>query len=146
MNELRPVKFDEIIGQSNAVETLKIAVASARKRNDALPHTLFEAGPGLGKTTLAQATAYELGADIFILNGATTNAKALIEVLMSVKKCSVVFVDEIHRLNNKVEELLYPVIEDFRLDVATKEYQSVSLPKFTLIGATTNSGEISRPL
>ena len=145
-NELRPDNFSGIVGQQEAIEVMKIAISSSIKRNDAIPHTLFEAGPGLGKTTFAMAIAKERGVPVQILNAANTRQQVLIDVLMNVRKHEVIFIDEIHRMTDKMEEILYPVMEDFRLDIATKEYQSVSLPRFTLIGATTNSGDISRPM
>jgi len=150
MNILRPTTFNEIVGQKDAIESLKIAIKSAVARDDAVSHILFECGPGLGKTTMASAIANERGAKLEILNGANIkNTRDIKNTLLDVDKHTIVFIDEIHRLAAPVEELLYPVMEDFRLDMGDKEagtQVSIDLPRFTLVGATTSSGKISRPL
>ena len=152
-NPLRPTVFDDIIGQKQIIDNLKISIASAKARQDVLQHCLFYGNAGLGKTTLARALANELGVHIEIANGASiaTN-KDVLPYLMKMKKGSILFIDEIHRVNKKVQEYLLTVIEDFRLDIvipATKkdfgETVTIDIPKFCLVGATTEMGELVQP-
>ncbi len=147
--DLRPSTFSGCIGQSSVIERLKILVNSAKKRDDALPHILFEGPPGVGKTTLARAIANEMDVSIQLANGANVRQiTRIIPYVMRTSSKSILFIDEIHRLTKIVEELLYPVMEDFRLDMVDPQTQttmSLTLDKFTLIGATTESGSLSRP-
>lgn len=147
MNNLRPKKISEIVGQKETLERLNILVASARHRNVALPHILFDGPPGTGKTTLALALAEEMGCDIQIANAANVRtAKKIVPYLMRTRSRSILFIDEIHRLTKLVEEILYPVMEDFRLDVVNNQQTvSFNLQPFTLIGATTEGGSLSAP-
>ena len=148
----RPTKFSELIGQKELIEALSISVKSAKIRQDALGHVLFAGPPGLGKTTLSTALANELGVDIKIANGATFRSpKTIIPYLLELKENSILFIDEIHRMTKIAEEFLYPVMEDFKLDITIekgKENKVVSmpLPKFTMVGATTEAGSLSAPL
>ena len=150
-NCIRPKTFDTYIGQSALKETLKISIAAAKKRELPLDHLLFYGPPGLGKTTLAGVIAEQMGVDIKITSApALERPRDIIGILMSLKGGEILFIDEIHRLN-KVEEILYPAMEDFFLDMTTGKSQTVKtlrvpLPKFTLIGATTKAGELSGPL
>lgn len=148
----RPTKFSELIGQEELIKALSVSVKSARVRQDALGHALFYGPPGLGKTTLSTALANELGVDIKIANGATFRSpKAIIPYLMELKPNSILFIDEIHRMTKIAEEFLYPVMEDFKLDIVMDDKKkdsimSMQLPKFTMIGATTEVGSLSAPL
>tara|TARA_Y100000592_G_scaffold28506_1_gene45296 strand:+ start:31 stop:924 length:894 start_codon:yes stop_codon:yes gene_type:complete len=148
MNELRPSNFANLIGQDKLVNSLNISVLSANKRNDSLNHCLFSGPAGLGKTTLSNALANELGSDIQVANGANLRSiKNVIPYLMRVNNRSVLFIDEIHRMTKLVEEFLYPVMEDFKIDMSDgEEVISVQIPKFTLVGATTEAGVLSAPL
>ncbi len=115
-NLLRPENFDNVIGQEEIINNLKISVTSARKRNDVLQHCLFYGNAGLGKTTIARALANELGIDIQIANGASLSTnRDVLPYLMKLKEGSILFIDEIHRVNKKVQEYLLTVIEDFRM-------------------------------
>ena len=151
-NNIRPKKLDEYIGQSALKSTLKISIEAAKKRNKPLDHLLFYGPPGLGKTTLASVIANELEANIKITSApALERPRDIIGILMSLKNGDILFIDEIHRLNKVTEEILYPAMEDFFLDMTTGKAQTVKtlrvpLPKFTLIGATTKAGELSGPL
>lgn len=151
-NSIRPKTFDTYIGQSALKDTLKISVEAAKKRNQPLDHLLFYGPPGLGKTTLAGVIAEEMGVDIKITSApALERPRDIIGILMSLKGGEVLFIDEIHRLNKVAEEILYPAMEDFTLDMTTGKSQTVKtlrvpLPKFTLIGATTKAGALSGPL
>ena len=145
----RPSKLNEIIGQEHLTKALKISVDSANRRGCALGHTVFSGPPGLGKTTLAVALANELGVDAKVVNGATFRSpKAIIPYLMKMKEREVLFIDEIHRMTKITEEFMYPVMEDFKLNVVMGKDNIVSmdLPKFTIIGATTEIGSLSAPL
>lgn len=151
-NNIRPKKLDEYIGQSALKDTLKISIEASKKRNKQLDHLLFYGPPGLGKTTLASVIANELEANIKITAApALERPRDIIGILMSLKSGDILFIDEIHRLNKVTEEILYPAMEDFFLDMTTGKAQTVKtlrvpLPKFTLIGATTKAGELSGPL
>ena len=151
-NSIRPKTFDTYIGQSNLKDTLKITIEAAKKRQLPLDHLLFYGPPGLGKTTLAGVIAQEMGVDIKITSApALERPRDIIGILMSLQGGEILFIDEIHRLNKVAEEILYPAMEDFYLDMTTGKSQTVKtlrvpLPKFTLIGATTKAGELSGPL
>ncbi len=151
-NNIRPKTFGTYIGQSALKETLKISIEAAKKRELPLDHLLFYGPPGLGKTTLAGVIATEMGVDIKITSApALERPRDIIGILMSLKGGEILFIDEIHRLNKVAEEILYPAMEDFFLDMTTGKSQSVKtlripVPKFTLIGATTKAGALSGPL
>ena len=151
-NTIRPKSFDSYIGQAGIKDTLKITIQAAKKREMPLDHLLFYGPPGLGKTTLAGVIAQEMGADIKITSApALERPRDIVGILMSLKGGEILFIDEIHRLNRVTEEILYPAMEDFYLDMTTGKSQTVKtlrlpLPKFTLIGATTKAGELSGPL
>ncbi len=151
-NSIRPKSFDTYIGQTALKETLKISVEAAKKRKMPLDHLLFYGPPGLGKTTLAGVIAEQMGVDIKITSApALERPRDIIGILMSLKGGEILFIDEIHRLNKVAEEILYPAMEDFSLDMTTGKSQTVKtlrvpLPKFTLIGATTKAGALSGPL
>lgn len=151
-NSIRPKSFESYIGQSALKETLKITIEAAKKREMPLDHLLFYGPPGLGKTTLAGVIAEQMGVDIKITSApALERPRDIIGILMSLKGGEILFIDEIHRLNKVAEEILYPAMEDFFLDMTTGKSQTVKtlrvpLPKFTLIGATTKAGELSGPL
>jgi len=147
MNKLRPVKFKDIVGQKELLDSLSISVTSAKKRDDALSHTLFYGPPGLGKTTLATALANELKVRIQVANGASIKSvKSILPYVTKAKEKSILFIDEIHRLSESIQEFLYPVMEDFKLGIAMDgKILKVDLPKFTMIGATTALGSLSAP-
>ncbi len=151
-NSIRPKSFDAYIGQTALKETLKITIEAAKKREQPLDHLLFYGPPGLGKTTLAGVIAEQMGVNIRITSApALERPRDIIGILMSLKGGEILFIDEIHRLNKVAEEILYPAMEDFYLDMTTGKSQTVKtlrlpLPKFTLIGATTKAGELSGPL
>lgn len=151
-NSIRPKNFETYIGQSALKETLKITIEAARRREMPLDHLLFYGPPGLGKTTLAGVIAEQMGVEIKITSApALERPRDIIGILMSLKGGEILFIDEIHRLNKVAEEILYPAMEDFYLDMTTGKSQTVKtlripLPKFTLIGATTKAGELSGPL
>lgn len=151
-NCIRPKSFDAYIGQSALKDTLKITIKAAQKREKPLDHLLFYGPPGLGKTTLAGVIAQEMGVEIKITSApALERPRDIIGILMSLQGGEILFIDEIHRLNKVAEEILYPAMEDFYLDMTTGKSQTVKtlrvpLPKFTLIGATTKAGELSGPL
>ena len=149
---LRPHKLDEYIGQKAATENLKIYIEAAKLRHEPLDHVLFYGPPGLGKTTLAGIIANELGVDIRITSGpAIESAGDLAAILPNLNDNDVLFIDEIHRLNRSVEEVLYSAMEDYALDIIIGKGPSarsirLDLAKFTLIGATTRAGSLSAPL
>ena len=153
MNSLRPNNLSDILGQETVKQVLEITIQSAKRRNDCLSHSLFYGPPGTGKTTLANAMANEMGCDIQVANGANLRTiKNLIPYIMRVENHSILFIDEIHRMTKIVEEFLYPVMEDFKVDMSVAgrdlvgETISIDLPKFTLIGATTEYGSLPKPL
>lgn len=151
-NSIRPKDFNSYIGQSSLLSTLKITIEAAKKRNTTLDHLLFYGPPGLGKTTLAGVIANEMNVAVKITSApALERPRDIIGILMSLEEGQILFIDEIHRLNKVAEEILYPAMEDFYLDMTTGKAQTVktlriTLPKFTLIGATTKAGELSGPL
>lgn len=149
---LRPQKLSEFIGQPQARANLEIFIRAARERNEALDHVLFVGPPGLGKTTLAQIMARELGVNFRATSGPViAKAGDLAALLTNLEERDVLFIDEIHRLNPAVEEILYPAMEDFQLDLIIGEGPAarsvkIELSKFTLIGATTRAGLLTNPL
>ena len=150
--ELRPQKLDDVVGQRKAVERLRIMLDAAKKRNEPLGHLLFDGPPGLGKTTFATVIPKELGVDFQIASApALTAPKDVLPYVTNASFGSVLFLDEIHRLPPAVEEFLYPVMEDFRVDISLGEgmnARTINMPlkKFTVIGATTRSGLLTAPL
>ncbi len=149
---LRPQSLADYIGQKNATENLKIFIEAAKMRGEPLDHVLFYGPPGLGKTTLAGIIANELGVDLRITSGpAIERAGDLAAILTNLNENDVLFIDEIHRLNRQVEEVLYSAMEDFALDIVIGKGPSarsirLDIAKFTLIGATTRAGSLSAPL
>jgi Holliday junction DNA helicase RuvB len=139
---LRPKRLSEYIGQEKVVANLKIAIAAAKQRGDPLDHTLFYGPPGLGKTTISAILANEMGVNIKITSGpAIERAGDLAAILTNLKKDDLLFIDEVHRLNRAVEEVLYPALEDFALDIIVGKGPSarnlrLKLPRFTVVGAT----------
>ena len=151
-NHLRPQLLDDYIGQEKAKETLKIYIEAAKARNEALDHVLFYGPPGLGKTTLAGIIANEMNVNIKITSGpAIEKPGEMAAILNNLQEGDVLFVDEIHRLNRQVEEVLYPAMEDYAIDImigkgASARSIRLNLPKFTLVGATTRAGMLTAPL
>ena len=149
---LRPLTLDEFIGQRQVRENLRVFIAAARARGEALDHVLFHGPPGLGKTTLAQIMARELGVNFRATSGPViAKAGDLAALLTNLQENDLLFIDEIHRLNPAVEEILYPAMEDFQLDLIIGEGPAarsvrIDLPPFTLVGATTRSGLLTTPL
>lgn len=149
---LRPQQLDDYIGQEKIKSNLKVYIEAARNRGEALDHVLFYGPPGLGKTTLAGIIANEMGTHLKITSGpAIGKPGEMAAILNNLAEGDVLFVDEIHRLNRQVEEVLYPAMEDYAIDVMIGKGESarsirLELPKFTLVGATTRAGMLSAPL
>ena len=148
---LRPRRLDDFVGQERIKEQLGIALDAAKGRGEALDHVLLAGPPGLGKTTLAQIIREELGVGLRTVAGPALEKKDIAAILTAIEPRDVLFIDEIHRLNRAAEEILYPALEDFRLDIvfgqgAAARTLTIDLPPFTLVGATTRSGLLTTPL
>ena len=151
-NSLRPKRLSEYVGQSKVKSTLEVFINAAKERKEPLDHVLFYGPPGLGKTTLSEIIANEMGVNIKITSGpAIQKPGEMAAILSGLSEGDLLFVDEIHRLNKQVEEVLYPAMEDYAIDIMIGKGQSarsirLDLPKFTLVGATTRAGLLSAPL
>ena len=151
-SQLRPQSFDEYVGQSHLKENLKVFVGAAKLRDESLDHVLLYGPPGLGKTTMSMIIANEMGTHLKMTTGPSIEKTGdLVAILTSLDPGDVLFIDEIHRLNKVVEEILYPAMEDFCVDVVIGKEAStrsirIDLPPFTLVGATTRAGDLSAPL
>ena len=151
-NNLRPLSLEDYIGQEKVKQNLKVYIEAAKERGDSLDHVLFYGTPGLGKTTLAGIIANEMGTHLKVTSGpAIEKPGEMAAILNNLQEGDVLFVDEIHRLNRQVEEVLYPAMEDYEIDImigkgATARSIRLELPKFTLVGATTRAGLLSAPL
>lgn len=149
---LRPLTFDKYIGQEKCKDNLKVYIEAAKRRGDALDHVLFYGPPGLGKTTLSNIIANEMGVKIKTTSGpAIEKPGEIAAILQTLNEGDLLFIDEIHRLNRQVEEILYPAMEDFAIDIMvgqgpTAKSIRLDLPKFTLVGATTRAGLLTAPL
>ena len=151
-NTLRPQTLDEYIGQEKTKRNMEIYIRAAKERNESLDHVLLYGPPGLGKTTLSEIIAHEMGVHIKITSGpAIQKPGDMAAILSNLQEGDLLFVDEIHRLNRQVEEVLYPAMEDFAIDIMIGKGQTarsirLELPHFTLVGATTRAGLLSAPL
>ena len=147
INSIRPTNFDDIIGQEDTIKRLRIMSTGCKSSGQVMPHVLIDGPPGLGKTTIASAIANELNVNLYTVNAAAIRSiKNIIPYLMNLEPRSVLFIDEIHRLPKLVEEFLYPVMEDFRIDMLVEDKpESIDLPIFTMVGATTSGGSLSQP-
>ena len=151
-NNLRPLSLEDYIGQEKVKRNLKVYIEAAKERGDSLDHVLFYGPPGLGKTTLAGIIANEMGTHLKVTSGpAIEKPGEMAAILNNLQEGDVLFVDEIHRLNRQVEEVLYPAMEDYCIDIIIGKGPSarsirLDLPKFTLIGATTRAGMLTNPL
>jgi Holliday junction DNA helicase RuvB len=148
---LRPRRLDEFVGQERVKEQLEIALAAAKARGEALDHVLLAGPPGLGKTSLAHIVREELGVGLRTIAGPAVEKKDIAAILTSLEPRDVLFVDEIHRMSRTAEEILYPALEDFRIDIvmgegAAARTLTLDLPPFTLVGATTRTGLLTTPL
>jgi len=152
INNLRPKTFDDYIGQEKLKEAMKLYIKAAKLRNEPIDHILLYGPPGLGKTSLAYVVANEMNRNIKITSGPVLEKSGdLASILTSLEDGDILFIDEIHRLNTSVEEILYPAMEDGEIDILIGKGHGaksirIDLPKFTLIGATTNAGKLSKPL
>ena len=146
-NLYRPVSFDDVIGQDKVVNRLRIMSHGCKNTGGVMPHILIDGPPGLGKTTIAGAIASEMDANLYTVNAANIRSvKNIMPYITGMIEGSVLFLDEIHRLPKLVEEFLYPVMEDFELNIILdKDPERIPIPKFTLIGATTSGGSLSQP-
>lgn len=151
-NNIRPQKLDDYVGQNDVKENVRVFIEAAKMRNESLDHVLLYGPPGLGKTTLAHIIANELGVNIKTASGPSIEKSGdLAAVLSTLEPGDVLFIDEIHRMPRFVEEILYPAMEDFQLDIiigadGNSKSIKINLPPFTLVGATTRSGDLSSPL
>ena len=149
---LRPQSIDEYIGQEKAKENLKVYIEAAKRRGDTLDHVLLYGPPGLGKTTLSNIIANELGVNIRITSGPAIEKQGdLAAILTNLADGDVLFIDEIHRLSRSIEEILYPAMEDYAIDIIIGKGPAarsirIDLPRFTLVGATTRAGQLTTPL
>lgn len=152
INNLRPKTYDDYIGQEKLKEAMKLYIKAAKLRNEPIDHILLYGPPGLGKTSLAYVVANEMNRNIKITSGPVLEKSGdLASILTSLEDGDILFIDEIHRLNTSVEEILYPAMEDGEIDILIGKGHGaksirIDLPKFTLIGATTNAGKLSKPL
>ncbi len=146
-NSIRPTSFDDIMGQDDVVKRLRIVTSGCKKTGESMPHVLIDGPPGLGKTTISSAIANEMGVNLYTVNAANVRSvKNIMPYLMNMEARSVLFIDEIHRLPKLVEEFLYPVMEDFKIDMLVENKpDSIDLPAFTIVGATTSGGSLSQP-
>jgi Holliday junction DNA helicase RuvB len=149
---IRPSTFDEIIGQDAVIKRLRVSVTGCKNIGSVMPHVLIDGPPGLGKTTIASAIANEMGVNLYTTNAASIRSiKNIMPYIMGMTPRSVLFIDEIHRLPKIVEEFLYPVMEDFVLNITVKDdedkevAEKIDLPIFTIVGATTSGGSLSQP-